>query len=141
MIQKVKQFEELDDFGLKKKKASIYWFIFSFTIQLLVYFTQTFLFLPFQYFMFTLLTTKAWSHTYICLRSLCNTTLFVTHPAFIVKWFLYCFEDICSSEAQTADEVAEDKTCRQRGSLIMTPSRDLSFMNERHCSLTRSVTD
>ncbi len=47
---------------------------------------------------------EAWIHTYMR-----HTTLFVTHSAFILKLFLYCFEDICSSEAQTADEVAEDK--------------------------------
>ncbi len=73
---------------------------------------------------------EAWMHNILCkpLR-------------FIIKWFLYCFEDICSSEAQTADEVAEDKPADSIGSLIMTPSRDFSSMNERRCSLTRSLTD
>ncbi len=84
--------------------------------------------------MLTLFTMK------LSLRPEC-TTLFVSHYAFIIKWFLYCFEDICSSDAQTADEVAEDKPADSFGSLIMIPSRDFSSMNERLCSLTRSLTD
>lgn len=71
------------------------------------YSTWTFLFLPFRYFMFTVFTMT------LSLRPeathICHTTLFVTHSAFILKRFLYCFEDICSWEAQTADEAAEDK--------------------------------